>query len=211
MVNCLSQKPKSWELLNHLKTFVEGPWLCIGDFNAFLQSSEKLSKRLAQVSQVEDFRVALEECQLEDLGFKGYPYTWNYKRPGESNTRIRLDRAIATREWREKFQLSSVMHLAPHLRKGFKFKETWLLWEDCEDVVKEAWSMEHNDGHRLAMVQQKIWCCSDQLNAWGVCKARPNNEEIKQLQKRLENLNMEETTDASKAEFLEVSKELDDL
>ena len=71
--------------------------------------------------------------------------------------------------------------------------------------------MEHNDGHRLAMVQQKIWCCSDQLNAWGVCKARPNNEEIKQLQKRLENLNMEETTDASKAEFLEVSKELDDL
>ena len=30
------QKHKSWELLNHLKAFVEGPWLCIGDFNAFL-------------------------------------------------------------------------------------------------------------------------------------------------------------------------------
>lgn len=38
------QKHKSWELLNHLKTFVEGPWLCIRDFNAFFQSSEKLSK-----------------------------------------------------------------------------------------------------------------------------------------------------------------------
>ena len=168
-------KHKSWELLNHHKTFEEGPWLCIGDFNAFLQSSEKLSKRPAQVSQVEDFRAALEECQLEDLGFKGYPYTWSNKRPGEANTRIRLDRAVATREWRENFQLSSVVHLAPHAsdhlpivlqtkqfdknriqgRKGFKFEETWLLWEDCEDVVNGAWSMEHNDGHALAMVQQK--------------------------------------------------------
>ncbi|KAL4643853.1 hypothetical protein ACB092_02G121600 [Castanea dentata] len=73
------QKHKYWELLNHLKSFMEGPWLCIGDFNAFLQSSEKLSKRLAQVSQVEDFRAAMEECHLEDLGFKGYHYTWNKK------------------------------------------------------------------------------------------------------------------------------------
>ncbi|KAL4619828.1 hypothetical protein ACB092_06G108800 [Castanea dentata] len=115
------------------ETFVEGPWLCIGDFNAFLQSSEKLSKWPAQ------------ECQLEDLGFKGYPYTWNNKRPGEANTRIWLER-------------------------------------------------------------QKIKCCSDQLNAWGASKARMDNEEIKQLQKRLESLNMEETTDASKAAFSEAQR-----
>ena len=30
------KKRKCWELLNHLKSFVEGPWLCIGYFNAFL-------------------------------------------------------------------------------------------------------------------------------------------------------------------------------
>ena len=34
---------KSWELLTHLRTFVEGPWLCIGDFNAISQSMEKLN------------------------------------------------------------------------------------------------------------------------------------------------------------------------
>ena len=34
------QKHKSWQLLEHLKTFVEGPWLCFGDFNAILHSSE---------------------------------------------------------------------------------------------------------------------------------------------------------------------------
>ena len=82
---------------------MEGPWLCIRDFNAFLQSSEKLSKQPAQASQVEDFWAAMEECHLEDLGFKGFPYTWNNKQPGEANTRIRLDRAVATRKWRKKF------------------------------------------------------------------------------------------------------------
>ena len=56
-------KHKSWELLSHLKSFVEGPWLCIGDFNAILQSSEKLSKRPAQVNQIDAFRIVLEICQ----------------------------------------------------------------------------------------------------------------------------------------------------
>ena len=31
---------KSWELLTHLRTFVEGPWLCIGYFNAIIQFTE---------------------------------------------------------------------------------------------------------------------------------------------------------------------------
>ena len=57
-----TQKHKSWELLSHLISFVEGPWLCIGDFNAILQSSEKLSKRPAQVNQINAFRIVLEVC-----------------------------------------------------------------------------------------------------------------------------------------------------
>lgn len=35
-----SQKPKSWALLAHLLSFVNGPWCCVGDFNAILHSFE---------------------------------------------------------------------------------------------------------------------------------------------------------------------------
>ena len=38
-------KFKSWKLLAHLKNFVDGPWLCVGNFNAILNASEKLSIR----------------------------------------------------------------------------------------------------------------------------------------------------------------------
>lgn len=42
------QKQKSWALLRHLSSFVDGPWCCIRDFNAFLHSSEKMSKHPPQ-------------------------------------------------------------------------------------------------------------------------------------------------------------------
>ena len=38
-----NEKWKSWALLAHLKSFVEGPWCCIGDFNAIFHASEKQS------------------------------------------------------------------------------------------------------------------------------------------------------------------------
>ena len=71
----LCQKEKSWKLLSHLKDFIGGLWLCIGDFNAFLSSLEKLSKCPPNHGQIKAFWEALDLCQLEDLGFKGYPFT----------------------------------------------------------------------------------------------------------------------------------------
>ena len=69
------QKEKSWQLLQDLKTFVEGPWMVIGDFNAFLHASENQSKRPPQYAQVEAFREALDSSQLQDLGYKSYAFT----------------------------------------------------------------------------------------------------------------------------------------
>ena len=39
------QKENLWKLLKYLQTFVEGPWVVIGDFNAYLHVWEKKSRR----------------------------------------------------------------------------------------------------------------------------------------------------------------------
>ena len=96
------QKFKSWKLLEHLKNYVDGPWLCFGDFNVILNTSEKQSTRQPQTAQ------------LEDLGYKGYSYTWTNKRAGDTNMKMRLDRAVAMKGWIEKFQVSTILHLLPH-------------------------------------------------------------------------------------------------
>ena len=71
---------------------------------------------------------------------------------------------MANVEWSLKFPASTVTHLFSHAsdhlpiilqtkivrhtnlrsKNGFKFEEAWLLWDDCEDVVHEAWST-HRD------------------------------------------------------------------
>ncbi|KAK9991581.1 hypothetical protein SO802_026566 [Lithocarpus litseifolius] len=223
------QKEKSWRLLEYLKTFVEGPWLVVGDFNAFLHASEKKSKRPPHYSQVDAFRAALESCQLMDLGYKGYPFTWNNRRPGEANTKIRLDRAVANKDWIGKFQMSKVLHLSTHAsdhlsillqvqsfvpqrrERGFKFEESWLLKEDCEAKVKEAWNSELVVEQGLASTLKKIQVCGSKLMKWGSIRITPDKEAIKQIQKRLDRLNEEEMNFDSKAENLELNKEMDEL
>lgn len=97
-----------------LQTFVVGPWVVIGDFNAYLHASKKKSARQPQISQIEAFRETLNTCHLQDLGFKGYPYTWSNKRSREANTKIWLDRGVANKEWTNKFQLIKIVHLSTH-------------------------------------------------------------------------------------------------
>ena len=61
--------------------------MCIGDFNAIFHSHKKQSTRPPPYNQMDEFKKALERCHLSDLGFVGYPFTWNNKRPGSANTR----------------------------------------------------------------------------------------------------------------------------
>ena len=79
---------------------VKGPWCCIGDFNAILHAGEKLSAYTPPFKQKAEFGSILDSCGLLDLGFRGYPFTWNNKRPGRANTRQRLDRVVSNIGWR---------------------------------------------------------------------------------------------------------------
>ena len=63
---------------------------------------------------MEEFGDALESCQLIDLGFRGYKFTWNNKRPGEANTIDRLDCVVASKEWLDVFSASSVSYEFSH-------------------------------------------------------------------------------------------------
>ena len=144
-----SEQKKHWALLSHISSLVDGPWCCVGDFNEILHQSEKQSRHPPQYKQMEDFQATLDGCNLFDLGFQAYKFTWNNKRPGAANTRDRLDRVVVNREWKDKFSASTLIHrfshasdhapLFLHIRthhdfrgggpRGFRFEESWLMWD----------------------------------------------------------------------------------
>ena len=122
---------------------------------------------------------------MANLGFRGYPFTWNNKRPGTANTGQRLDRVIANVDWRGTFQECTITQLVSHASdhlpllmqtrpdrgsqgyraRGFKFEESWLLWDDCERTVEEAWNSGGATESVIANTQEKIRGCGTTLHA----------------------------------------------
>lgn len=103
------------------------------------------------------FRDTLESCGLVDLGFTRVPFTYDNKRPGANNVRVRLERAVATNDWRNMFVFSSVLHVpspcpdhvalvlkgaADEGTVGPKNRRYELFWErdgTLPDVIRNAW------------------------------------------------------------------------
>ena len=59
-------------------------------------------------SQIQAFRDTVDICGLMDLGFVGNPWTFEKKVSGGSYCRVRLDRALASPSWCERFPLATL-------------------------------------------------------------------------------------------------------
>jgi len=124
---------------------------------------------------------------------------WNNKRPGATNTGERLGHAVVNREWKEKFSASTLIHGFNHVLDhvsillqtktdrdfkgrgpcGFRFEESWLLWEECEGVVMESWSNSGGGVVDLRDTTDKIRSYGTELLAWGSSKTTLETKEIK--------------------------------
>ena len=97
------------------------------------------------------------------------------------------------------------------IARGFKFEEIWLLDEDCEKVVEDAWGRIECGDSPMVSVYTKIKHCKAYLHAWGSTRTNPEVAEIKRLKKVLERLNESDQNEATRSEFVAANKQLDDL
>ena len=103
---------------------------------------------------MERFVEAINWCGLRDIGFTRPKFTWLYQRADGIKIRERLDRALATQEWRVKFPRAKLFHLTSvasnhsplslHMEsksnrkkvgKVFRFESMWLKDPRCKEVV----------------------------------------------------------------------------
>jgi hypothetical protein len=76
--------------------------LVAGDFNEVLYSNEKEGGVPRPMHMMQSFRDALVDCELDDMGFAGDPFTWRRRRLREC-----LDRAVCNGQFHG---------LSPHAR-----------------------------------------------------------------------------------------------
>lgn len=72
--------------MRRLGTHSQREWLVMGDFNELLSHDEKLGGPITPEWQLRVFRETLTHNDLVDLGYIGYRFTWNSRRPMPNNT-----------------------------------------------------------------------------------------------------------------------------
>ena len=175
-----SRRRASWRLLRSLALVSPLPWVCIGDFNDLLHSSEKRGKLAQPTWKLHGFQEAVLESGLFDLGMVGYPFTWERSRGSDEWVEERLDRALASNPWIHLFPKAKVCSLEascsdhlpifldpspvmnPSRYKKFQFENSWLRELDCLKIVKESWASSAG-----VPIQSKIAHCGSALVRWG--------------------------------------------
>lgn len=70
----------------------------VGDFNLILDFTKTLGGQQHDMIKSLFFQNFVNDNQLVDLGFEGYPYIWNNQLEGNENVQERLDRFLVSQQ-----------------------------------------------------------------------------------------------------------------
>ncbi|KAL2896372.1 hypothetical protein RDABS01_038156 [Bienertia sinuspersici] len=132
-------------------------------------------------SLLDEFRLALEDCELMDLGYVGLQQTWWNGQDGGGRVYERLDRMVGNERWMEEFPLLCVYHpnkgnsdhfpfklieckrQSKKRQRGsiFRFEDFWLTSSMCQEVVSSAWQ-----NTSLGLLLGRLDCVTHALKRW---------------------------------------------
>lgn len=124
---------------------------------------------------VADFREFVKDCKLEDVGYKGHPFTWSNRRFGPHYIEERLDRFMCNQEWRAEFYdwpATNLIHWESnhcpimmvvqnrqrslnYEKRSFNrihYEDMWSSYDECKNIVKREW-LNWGDGSEDNPVQ----------------------------------------------------------
>lgn len=91
-------KHQTWEVLHALKNQSQLPCCIFSDNNDIMFDKKKKGGNQKSTECMQRIRDIVDMCMLQDIGFCGYPYTWNNGQTEEHNIQECLDRMFATED-----------------------------------------------------------------------------------------------------------------
>lgn len=153
----VARREETWDLIISLRVSADQEWLMMGGFNEILSNYENIGGRDRAEKQKKAFRQMVDDCEVQDLGFIGNPFTWWNGREVLHSISVRLDRFLANVQWKSKNPMAKFYHgMAPysdhvpiilrqdarshcHRNKIFKFEAMWTDDPGCRKVIEQAW------------------------------------------------------------------------
>lgn len=158
-----------------------------GDLNEILRTEEKYGGAQKDSYFLENFKEALDDCNLKDTVFEGPDFTWCNRRRVNC-TWERLDRFLCNLNFESLFDNFTIKHLdwlsSNHrpiefsLRnpssgtKGrknhcFKFEECWTIHDECKNIIKEERIWHPSAQFKIPCLNQNLNRCVVALKQWG--------------------------------------------
>ncbi|KAK4253942.1 hypothetical protein QN277_009385 [Acacia crassicarpa] len=216
-----------WQELRRIGKTVVGSWLCLGDYNDILSQEEKYRGNPRPWRRIRNFRCLLADCDLFDLGFHGYKFTWCNNRDEPDTIKERLDRALGNLLLKETFPNIQVFNIEPegsdhHLlliqnslerprgKKTFRVEASWVLHDRFNQVVRDSWrGSVVEDLDAVANVLSKLERCKKEHIRWSH-KEFPNSAKlIDQLKLKLADLSQDVRTSDTSIAIAEVKAAID--
>ncbi|KAK0576526.1 hypothetical protein LWI29_019063 [Acer saccharum] len=172
----------TWTLLRRLRDVDNLPWVCGGDFNELLSTTEKLGGSEKTIRDIIRFRQVVDDCGLIDLGFSRPKFTWNNRREGCANVQERLDRILATTSWKNIFR-----HAVRRASKRFQFETCWLREGDIDNVVSGVWE-EGSPSLSTEDLTVKLGRCANRLSDWSQTRFGNTRKKIEEKSRIIESL-----------------------
>lgn len=217
-------KIDSWNMKRSMASTITEPWIIIGDCNIMLHESEKQSRFPFNQSEANNFIELLHSLDLHDLGFTGYPFTWNNRRNDNDFTEQRLDRALANNELLNIFPNSNLTHLDPLISdqvpiclstyvnwhdgaKPFKYFGPWMNPPQCKTIIDNAWTTNTN-GSAAYCYTRKLKSVKHSLNRWNKETFGNINTNITNIKQKLDEANQNLTSNTKAREMKKLTLEL---
>ncbi|XP_062104157.1 uncharacterized protein LOC133815319 [Humulus lupulus] len=214
-----------------LASSYDGPWLCGGDLNEIIVASAKDGATSRPNYLMRNFKQALSDCDLVDLGFSGPKFTWCNRHKDSTFTQVRLDRMLGNLKWFDLFPSFSVSHLSfwgsdhrpvhvqfNHTNEGIKghvllksrfhFETVWEEDEECGNIISSAWNS--GVGYNFETLATKIANVATNLGRWNTTVFKRHHNNIKKKQKQLKILDASLSA-ANLKDYVSLEKELDVL
>ncbi|CAA0805858.1 Unknown protein, partial [Striga hermonthica] len=185
--NCGKERDAQWQAIKRHSMLWGDKWFLGGDFNDLVSNEEKRGGKVRSESSFRSFRNFIWGLKVQNIGFKGYPYTWSNNRNGEGFVEERLDRFLFSDEWLLSFPLTTTTHIprissdhclllmdtnpgSGQRKKRFYFDARWPRKNGFQEAVTEAWQKQVY-GPPLYSIQSKIRNTRMALLKWKTSQA----------------------------------------
>lgn len=172
-----------WQDLIDLGQNSNVPWMCLGDFNAILSDSDRISRASPNLQDIDDFRQCLSLANLVELPFIGPKFSWSNKQLNGARIWSKIDRVLGNLDLIQNYPKIVIRFLdseasdhTPTLvnfrndfrhgkSKPFKFLNSWLEQPSFASLLSQSWSL-YVEGCYMFKLVKKLKFLKSHLKHW---------------------------------------------